>query len=273
MSIEINQVFNYQSEQLNSVDDNKTIIRISSDGLTVFVKDKLNSVVYASAYRWPSNNKITIFLDAITQIKKEDLWLVNRQKNIYIIVDDLGYTFIPNELYNENEASIYLQQQIEQSKIEQEEIVVSKSKDVTGIYLVSKEAMKVQTVFDNAIVVSYSHALLELSQNIMPIKKQFVVLISFFDSYFDLIINKGEKLIYFNRYHYSTKEDFLYYLIVTLQNLKIENSDVEINLIGKIEPQSSLYELINRYFSDVYFFNSAQEYAWEYHRYCVEQNY
>lgn len=274
MSIEINQVFEYQFPNLNEIENKRTTIRISSDGLSVFVKDQLNEVKYASAYRLASNNKITTYEEAITQIKLKDHWLSKNRAEIFVIIDDLGYVFVPTVLFDKENASLYLQSQVNIDKINQEEILVSELNDISGVFLVNKELLNASKFLaENTNVISYTQALLEFCRKINQKRKQFSVLISFFDSYFDIIIIKEEKLFYFNRFQYTTKEDFIYFMVMTLQNLEINSANVEISIIGKIEPQSSLNELLHRYFDDVRFVTSEKNFSWDYHRYCVEQNY
>jgi hypothetical protein len=274
MSIEINQVFEYQFPNLNEIENKRTTIRISSDGLSVFVKDQLNEVKYASAYRLASNNKITTYEEAITQIKLKDHWLSKNRAEIFVIIDDLGYVFVPTVLFDKENASLYLQSQVNSDKINQEEILVSELNDISGVFLVNKELLNASKFLaENSNVISYTQALLEFCRKINQKRKPFSVLISFFDSYFDIIIIKEEKLFYFNRFQYTTKEDFIYFMVMTLQNLEINSANVEISIIGKIEPQSSLNELLHRYFDDVRFVTPEKNFSWDYHRYCVEQNY
>jgi hypothetical protein len=131
----------------------------------------------------------------------------------------------------------------------------------------------VKEVFKDAEITSYSDALLKFSDSIKHVGKSCTVLLSINNFYFDMVVKKRGQLYFFNRFQFTTKEDFIYFIIMTLQKLEIISSDVEIVIIGKIESQSSLNELIRRYFEDVRFAIPEKECSWDYHRYCVEQNY
>jgi len=63
----------------------------------------------------------------------------------------------------------------------------------------------------------------------------------------DLIILQNKKLLFFNTFAYRTPEDFLYYLLFTLEQLQLDASEIKLRVFGAIEESDPVYELCQDY--------------------------
>ncbi|MBT8280745.1 MAG: DUF3822 family protein [Muriicola sp.] len=63
----------------------------------------------------------------------------------------------------------------------------------------------------------------------------------------DLIIIQNKKLIFFNNFSYNTPEDFLYYLMFSIEQLQFDINDIKLRVFGSIEEGDALYELCQEY--------------------------
>ncbi|QBA63786.1 DUF3822 family protein [Muriicola soli] len=63
----------------------------------------------------------------------------------------------------------------------------------------------------------------------------------------DLIIIQNKKLIFFNNFTYNTPEDFLYYLMFSIEQLQFDINDIKLRVFGAIEEGDGLYELCQDY--------------------------
>lgn len=274
MNVDIKQVFLFQSQEFEIEEKTSTTIRFSSDGLSIFVKDGLLNPIYVAVYRWPSNNGVEFAKFAFETIKVNDSVLSKIHSNINILLDDYGFSFVPTIFFDANLPSLFLSQEVESALIEKEKVTYQIMNETTGISLINRDFFEsYNSEKSNISVLSYMNALYNYSFQVKPLDKICQVFLSFTGSYFNILVKKFDKLLFVNRFEYSTKEDFIYFLIVALQNLEIANDDASIVLIGEIDPKSSLNEILCKYFSDVSFAKSSQEVSWDYHRYCVEQNY
>ena len=273
MSVDISNQLVYQSNPFDEHKIYSTTIRIASDGLSVFVTCNSN-LEYAAAYRWAKSNVMADFSQALSSIKERDAFLKNNSGKLQLLFEDEGYTLVPQSLFVQTELTSYLSHFIEQDKMDSGTVVFSEINNVIVISLLNKAVVDAaKSVFSNVEVKSYTQALLSFSNTIHSKTRDYSLIVSVNSTYFDLVIRKRGQLHFFNRFTFSTKEDFAYFLIMALQNLEIKNEDVEINLLGEINPQSPIDEMLNRYFSEVGFIKSDQKLSWDYHRYCVEQNY
>jgi hypothetical protein len=59
----------------------------------------------------------------------------------------------------------------------------------------------------------------------------------------DLAIILQKKLLFYNSFKYNTKEDFIYYLLFTLEQLKLDAETTSLRLFGSIEEDDEIYRI------------------------------
>jgi hypothetical protein len=74
-----------------------------------------------------------------------------------------------------------------------------------------------------------------------------------------VMITEKQKLLFYNSFSYATPEDFLYYLLYTYQQLKLDTETVPVNMLGEIVKESVLYELIYKYIRNINFMKRPAE--------------
>jgi len=67
----------------------------------------------------------------------------------------------------------------------------------------------------------------------------------------DIIITGDKKLLYYNNFHFTTTEDFLYYLLFTFEQLKLDSRSVKLRLFGNVEEGDALYTVSHEYVQSV----------------------
>lgn len=63
----------------------------------------------------------------------------------------------------------------------------------------------------------------------------------------EIVVISEKKLLLYNYFEYKTKEDFLYYLLFTLEQLNLETDKALLRLFGEIEEDDELYQLCYSY--------------------------
>ena len=61
--------------------------------------------------------------------------------------------------------------------------------------------------------------------------------------------------MFYNIFEYETKEDFIYYILFTLEQLELSPEETNISIMGAINEQSELYEILYTYIRNISFFN------------------
>ena len=64
---------------------------------------------------------------------------------------------------------------------------------------------------------------------------------------FDLIVIQQKKLLFFNTFSYKTPEDFLYYLLFSLEQLQLDAGETKLRFFGAVEETDPVFELCQEY--------------------------
>lgn len=68
---------------------------------------------------------------------------------------------------------------------------------------------------------------------------------------FDLIVVQNRKLLLFNTFEYRTKEDFLYYLLFTAEQLSLNPEQFKLHFLGQVEKDDELFAIAYKYIRNV----------------------
>ncbi len=79
--------------------------------------------------------------------------------------------------------------------------------------------------------------------------------------HFDIVITEDEKLKLYNYYAYDSAEDFVYHTLNTCKQLGYNPQEMQVILLGEIEPQSTLNDLLNKYIQRVSYYNPKPFYT------------
>ena len=66
-------------------------------------------------------------------------------------------------------------------------------------------------------------------------------------SHFEIIVVENNHLKFYNRFEYSTKEDFIYYLLFTAEQLQLNPEEFPAVLMGSVDANDDLYQIAYKY--------------------------
>jgi hypothetical protein len=70
---------------------------------------------------------------------------------------------------------------------------------------------------------------------------------------FDIVVVENSKLLFYNSFSFNTKEDFIYYILFTAEQLKLNPEKISLLFIGDIEKESKLYHITYQYIRNIDF--------------------
>lgn len=224
----------------------KLSLQIALNRLSYCVTDTLNNRIVelqSVAYNY-------------TQSLEDQLWrtfvdypaLTRHYDEIVVLHDNNFNTFVPKALFDENYLGSYLQYNtkvFESDFFAFDEIELH---DMNNVYVpfvnVNNFLIDQFGAFEyknsNTALVS---ALLDLSRN----KEEKQVFVHFQDTHFEIVVSQNLKLLLYNSFEYKTPEDFVYYLLFTLEQLQLNPETVAVNLLGKITANHPCFEIAYRY--------------------------
>lgn len=81
------------------------------------------------------------------------------------------------------------------------------------------------------------------------------VFVNSWDSFFDIIVVQGRRLLYFNTFRKKAPEDIAYFVLFVLEQLGFIPAEEEITFMGDITSESDDYKLLSQYIDKISFAN------------------
>jgi hypothetical protein len=83
-------------------------------------------------------------------------------------------------------------------------------------------------------------------------------------SHIDILQIRDKKLDYYNSFRYNTSEDFMYFLVFVVEQLKLNPESVQVVLLGEIERHSSLSDLLHKYIRHISFIDRSSDHRYSF---------
>ncbi|WP_455169712.1 DUF3822 family protein [Aegicerativicinus sediminis] len=73
-------------------------------------------------------------------------------------------------------------------------------------------------------------------------------------TYFEMVVIKKGKLEFYNMFEFNTKEDLIYYVLFTMEQLKLDPENIPLEIIGNLTEEDDIFRIIYRYIRHVHLF-------------------
>lgn len=195
-----------------------------------------------------------LLLSKIEELFNHYSILKQKFETIKIIHQNNLSTLVPAALFNEDELQLYLDYNI---------------KTLTNDFIAfdSLSQLEIKNVYVPYININNyffqqfgefefkHHSTVLIDKLILHAKnnteKQFFVNVA--SSTFDIVVIENSKLLFYNSFSFNTKEDFIYYILFTAEQLKLNPEKFLLYFIGDIEKNSEIYHITHQYIRNVDF--------------------
>jgi hypothetical protein len=226
------------------------------DGFSFCTTNTHNEVLEFSSYTFSkTKNSPELVLEKLQDIFKKEKSLQYDFETVTVIHQNNLNTLVPNEYFKEDALKSYLKYSIKTiatDLITFDELDFMNSKNVYIPYVNINNFL-----FQNFGEFEYKHyssVLLEKLFSIPTNDNGCYIHVS--KSTLDIVIIKNSNLQFFNIFEYKTKEDFMYYVLFTLEQLELSTEETLVSILGDIEEDSDLYRLIYTYIRNIDFLSS-----------------
>ena len=244
-----------ESINLNSKCKDNYILTIqhSLDGLSFVIFDTEEQKFLSLKHYHLNESNVPLSI-LITELQEKEQWNINDFKSVKIIIDNNLNTFVPKEYYQKELESDYLSMLNIKSETQTMSDLISN--DIYNIYPVSPDIDNVLKMSDkikiyHASSIKIDSLIKEFSERIQGTR----AFVNVKNNSYELTIINDTKLIFHNYFNFNTKEDFLYFILFTFEQLKIDNETIPLYFMGLIEEKSVIVELCSRYIRNIRFFN------------------
>lgn len=176
-------------------------------------------------------------------------------ENLSKIFDNDRYTFVPAAVFKEKNKDKYL---AVLGLTDEDSVVCAdyiKGADAYNVYAITKQ--EYEALQSSLETTKYYHAssvlVASLIKDNLERTDDVRVYLNIKDQKFEMIVLKGCDLLFNNTFRFKTKEDFLYFLLFTIEQLHLDAGSVPVYFLGMIEEKSAIVEATSRYMRDIRF--------------------
>ena len=177
-------------------------------------------------------------------------------------INDLS-TLVPKPLFDKNKLSNYVEFN---NKVLRHDYFVYdeiKNHDIINVYA---PYVNVNNFFiDQFGAFEFKHFSTVLVENLTDIYKYSLapqMFANVCDNHFEIIVIFDKKLQLYNTFEYTAKEDFIYYILFTAEQLKMNPEKFELQLLGNVEKDDDLYNIAHKYVRNVNLLENRSRYSY-----------
>ncbi len=237
----------------------KLALRVSETGFSFAVTDTLNQhVLSLKVIDFPvlpgSQKTEDLYWKAFLQHKE----LTADYDDVVVLHNSGLNTFVPQPLFDETFSAGYLQfnNRVFETDFFAHDTIVQHH--MVNVYIPFVNLNNY--LIDQFGPFEYRHSastlvpkLLESTKN-QEDKKVFA---HFSGNCFEIIVAQNQKLLFYNSFDYTTKEDFIYYLLFTAEQLQLNPETFSLRLLGSISKDDDCFGIAYQYVRDTQLFDTS----------------
>lgn len=190
----------------------------------------------------------------LLKILNEDEFITREFLSKSISFVNFPNTLIPKELYNEKDKKNIFSVN---HSLTNEELVIDELKSkIINLYGIPNTIFQtVKNVIPEAIIRSNSSILINNFLSLNNLQETMFLFLK--DSYINIVVTKGDSLIFQNKFEYQTKEDLLFYVLFSIQQLNFSNEEINTVIYGNISKEE--YNILYQYIRNIKFGNKLKD--------------
>lgn len=227
-------------------------IQLSLDGFS-FVIYNVNNHIFTDIEHF--SKPVPSLRDALAEIQEMHNCDIADFARLTVLFDNSANTFVPASIFQNQAKGKYLDfLGIGKENRTPVSDFVS-AIEANNVYAISSDDAKILTNIQTDTRFRHATSVLVTSVIRDNIHKsgEPVIHLNIKSPKFDMVVIKGCNLLFHNTFSFKTKEDFLYFLLFSIDQLHIDAGTVPVYFSGMIEEKSQLVELASRYIRDIRF--------------------
>jgi len=253
---EIKKIKSNNVDYLNLL-DNHLSIQLSLDGFSFCVYNKIQKkiAIFETFEFTEENISPKKHLELVKEIYANHKILSLKYNSVSITHFNNLVTQVPKPFFDKNNLSNYLQYSI---KLLEDDFIAYDTISNTEIINVYIPFVNINNfMIDIYGTFFYKHASTLLIEKLLQQFKNTAEELCFVNvtkNQFEIMVVNNNKLVLYNCFDFITKEDFIYYILFTAEQLKLNPEEIQMLLLGDIEKESELYTILYQYVRNVSFY-------------------
>ena len=183
----------------------------------------------------------------------DNIDLLNENFNkIQVIHDNEVQTLVPSALFEEANLSDYLKFNAK----------IFKNDFITYDAITNQEIMSVYVpyvnvnnyIFEKFGSFEYKHSSTVIIDKVLQIEKNIKeksLYVNVEKSNIDVLVISSNSLLFYNKFNYNTKEDFIYFILFTIEQLELNPEKLNCKFLGSILNDDELFQIAYKYIRNV----------------------
>jgi hypothetical protein len=242
-------------------------IQISLSGLSFCILQRdSNTIIKLKNKCFDKNLNPLEVLDYLKNLFKTNADLSNDFQKVSVVhVNDLAVQ-VPNELFDENYLADYLKFN---SKILKSDFIAFDTIEENQCANVYIPYININNfIYDKYGTFTFKHISTILIENLLRIEKGIrglKVYVNVNRNHFEMVVIENGALKLYNTFKYHSKEDFIYYILFTAEQLGLNPDNFNLIFLGDIKKDDEFYVIAYKYIrnisfgSELYAFNFNDE--------------
>ena len=241
--------------QTNNISDSKyeLSIQVNLSGLSFFVLNlETSKVAFLKSINFDKKQTPQSLLDQLIHSFNSIEDLQKQFSKVTVIHDNELATLVPKPLFDESNLVDYLKFN---TKILKTDFIAFDNLQIADLAVVYVPLININNfVFERFGSFEYKHSATIVLNRVLTLEKHsksLRVYINVEPSHFEIINVENNHLTFYNRFEYSTKEDFIYYLLFTAEQLQLNPEEFPVILMGAINDTDDIYQITYKYVRNV----------------------
>ncbi len=233
------------------------LVHIGSDTLRYAIVDSVRDEVKVLAeYDNGKTASVTDLVKAIESLPESTKQFKYSFNKVKVSYDTFNYTFIPAELYAQDDVEVYAKFiSIEDNA----EVLVTnvRTADLKNVSTIdSRLHQSISRIFHNPKIFNQASSFLEGTKKNLGRDQESALFIDFSDGQFQVVYFKKSKLEFYNTFEFTNPDEFNYYLLFIIKSLSLKTEKTQATISGMITGTDEVYKRIQKYFATVSFADS-----------------
>ena len=233
----------------NNLTNKELSIQLSLNGLSFCILNRKERTITAlKEIKFEKKLNPLELLDKLKHLFNTTESLKSEFDKVLVIHDNELSTLVPGPLFKEDFKADYLKFN---TKILKSDFIAH---DVIGLndsVCVYVPYVNINNyIYDMVGEFTYKHAATVLIESILKHEKNQDKLnfyVNVHKSHFEIVVVNKAKLLLYNRFEYVTKEDFIYYILFTAEQLEINPETLNLIFLGSIKKDDPIYKITYKY--------------------------
>lgn len=227
-------------------------IRFSTDGFSILVSDASYKPVFLKQYFYDPSVPTSSFPSECGRILEEEKLLEFEGESL-IILDSLSATLVPDQLFNESDASLILAEATQMNKSDLVSHRLIRDRDLNIVFAIPSEIEDLKGMFSDKVqVIHTAECLLSLSDQVQASDHQRGFILAEVQQHsLEILVIQEDRVRLINHYALKDPSDFIYHTLNTVKQLELERECIPVYLSGIVHPEHELFGLLGKYIRQV----------------------